>query len=428
MSKFAIEVENLGKQYKLGQLGTGTISHDLNKWLNKKFGKNDFDIKIGENKNNSSFSQINWALQKVNFSVYQGDVLGVIGANGAGKSTLLKLLSKITKPTTGKILINGKISSLLEVGTGFHPELTGLENIFMNGSILGMRKIEIKKQLDSIIEFSGVEKYINTPIKRYSSGMKVRLGFAVAAHLQQEILIVDEVLAVGDIEFQKRCLNSLQNLSKSGRTVLFVSHNMAAIKQLCNRTIVLHKGNLIADTTTELGISKYLETLNTVSTLNITNILNNLEKDEDITYSNIEIKQLKKNVVEFCNDEDIDIEIKYIINKKLIGYRLILLLYDSFDNLITKSFFDEENDIGSIVQQGEYVTTFTIPANLLIEGSYKITITSGVHNVRMCKPIEGISFSLSIIETGMIKRKRFNPIDRGLITLPFLVNTIKKND
>jgi lipopolysaccharide transport system ATP-binding protein len=427
MNDLAIKIENLGKLYKLGEVSTGTISHDINRWFNRTFGQNDFSSKIGQlnDRTIKSNDDYVWALQSINFEVYKGDVLGVIGANGAGKSTLLKLLSKITKPTQGKIFLNGKISSLLEVGTGFHPEMTGKENVFMNGSILGMKQKEIEQQLDSIIEFSGVEKYINTPIKRYSTGMKVRLGFAVAAHLRQEILIVDEVLAVGDAEFQKKCLGSMQNLSTQGRTVLFVSHNMAAVKQLCNRAVVLDKGMLIADTTTEKGINKYLESIKTESVKSVSTILSNIEKDQVVEYNNISIKQLSKVVSELSNDENIDIEIEYTIKQKVFGFRLILLLYDNYDNLISKSFFDEHNNIGSTLEKNSFRTTFTIPANLLIDGTYKITLTSGIHNVRMCKPIEGISFVLNIVETGMIKRKRFNQNDKGLVTLPIAISTSK---
>ncbi|MCX6210383.1 MAG: ABC transporter ATP-binding protein [Bacteroidetes bacterium] len=426
MSSIAIKIEEISKLYKLGEISTGTISHDLNRWLNKKLGKNDYHQKIGQINDRSKRvdGDYVWALKNIDFEINKGDTVGIIGSNGAGKSTLLKLLSKITKPTEGKIYIDGRISSLLEVGTGFHPEMTGKENIFMNGSILGMRKKEIQKELESIIEFSGVEKYIDTPIKRYSTGMKVRLGFAVAAHLRQEILIVDEVLAVGDAEFQKKCLGSMQNIGKQGRTVLFVSHNMAAIKQLCSRTIVLDKGLQIADTTTEKGIEKYLDSIKSETLNNINIQLESIEKDEVVEYTKVEVKQLNKTVRELCNDEAIDLEIEYIIKEKVIGFRLIMLLYDNYDNLISKSFFDEQNDIGSTISIGTYQTTFTIPHNLLIDGTYKVVITSGIHNVRMCKPTEGISFTLNLVETGSLKRKRFTQNDRGLVTLPISITTI----
>jgi lipopolysaccharide transport system ATP-binding protein len=425
MSTIAIKVEDVSKLYKLGEISTGTISHDLNRWLKKTFKNENPYLKIGELNDRTirGNSEYVWALQNINFVVNKGDVLGVIGANGAGKSTLLKLLSKITKPSEGNIYLNGKISSLLEVGTGFHPEMTGRENVFLNGSILGMKKKEIAKELDSIIDFSGVEKYIDTPIKRYSTGMKVRLGFAVAAHLNQEILIVDEVLAVGDAEFQRKCLKSMQSVGKQGKTVLFVSHNMAAIKQLCSRTIVLDKGCLIVDTSTENGIAAYLESIKTESIDNINDLLSTIEKDEAINYKKIAIKQKGVIVSELCSDEKIDIEIQYQIQQKISGFRLILMLYDNYDNLISKHFFDELNDIGTTIEEGNYVTTFTIPENVLIDGTYTLKITSGIHNVRMCKPANGIILQLNIVETGFIKRKRFPPNDKGLITLPIHITT-----
>jgi len=243
----AIQVENLGKLYRLGEVGTGTISHDLNRWLARIRGKEDPFAKIGETNDRTAKGKSDyvWALKDMNFSVQQGEVLGIIGRNGAGKSTLLKLLSKVTLPTAGCIKVRGRIASLLEVGTGFHPEMTGRENIFQNGAILGMTKAEIRRKFDEIVDFAGVERYIDTPVKRYSSGMYVRLAFAVAAHLEPEILIVDEVLAVGDAEFQKKCLGKMKDVSvNEGRTVLFVSHNMAAVKQLCTTGMVLQHGTL----------------------------------------------------------------------------------------------------------------------------------------------------------------------------------------
>lgn len=247
MSNTVIKVENLSKQYRLGEVGTGTISHDLNRWWAKVRGKEDPFLKIGETNDRTSkgSSDYVWALKDINFDIQQGDAVGIIGRNGAGKSTLLKILSKTTTPTTGSIKIKGRIASLLEVGTGFHPEMTGRENIFLNGAILGMRKKEIARKFDEIVDFAGVERYIDTPVKRYSSGMYVRLAFAVAAHLESEILIVDEVLAVGDAEFQKKCLGKMSDVSKGeGRTVLFVSHNMGAVKTLCDNAILLEFGQM----------------------------------------------------------------------------------------------------------------------------------------------------------------------------------------
>jgi lipopolysaccharide transport system ATP-binding protein len=254
-----IKVENLYKQYRLGQVSTGSIAHDLNRWWHTVRGKEDPYQKITglNNRDEADSSEYVWALQDINFSVKQGEVLGIIGRNGAGKSTLLKILSKVTSPTKGNIKVKGRIASLLEVGTGFHPELTGRENIFLNGAILGMTKSEIRSKFDEIVTFSGVEKYIDTPVKRYSSGMYVRLAFAVAAHLEPEILIVDEVLAVGDAEFQKKCLGKMKDVSGEGRTVLFVSHNMAAVKSLCTRGIMLENGKIITSGSTDKIVKSY---------------------------------------------------------------------------------------------------------------------------------------------------------------------------
>lgn len=244
----AIEFDHVGKQYRLGLVSTKTLSHDLNRWWQTAvLKKEDPYLKIGETNDRSKAgnSEYIWALKDIDFKVEQGDVVGIIGKNGAGKSTLLKLLSKVTGPTVGTIRARGRIGSLLEVGTGFHPEMTGRENIFMNGAIMGMNKEEISKKLDEIVDFSGCERYIDTPVKRYSSGMIVRLGFAVAAHLEPEILVVDEVLAVGDAEFQKKAIGKMQDVSQGeGRTVLFVSHNMASMQRLCKRGILLDKGSV----------------------------------------------------------------------------------------------------------------------------------------------------------------------------------------
>ena len=258
----AIEFNHVSKQYRLGLVSTKTLSHDIRRfWITNVLGKEDPYLKIGETNDRASKgnSDYVWALRDIDFKVEQGDVVGIIGKNGAGKSTLLKLLSRVTGPTTGTIRAHGRIGSLLEVGTGFHGEMTGRENIFMNGAILGMSRAEIQSKLDEIIDFSGCERYIDTPVKRYSSGMTVRLGFAVAAFLEPEILVVDEVLAVGDAEFQKKAIGKMKDVSQGqGRTVLFVSHNMGSIRQLCTRGIVLDKGSVIYDGNTADAISLYM--------------------------------------------------------------------------------------------------------------------------------------------------------------------------
>ena len=257
-----IQVKGLSKLYRLGAIGTGTITRDLERWFKMKIrGQEDPFLKIGETnvRSKKGVNDVVYALKDINFEVQQGEALGIIGKNGAGKSTLLKIISRVTSPTIGKINIKGRVASLLEVGTGFHPELNGRENIYLNGAILGMRKKEITRKLDEIIDFSGVERYIDTPVKRYSSGMYVRLAFAVAAHLESEILIVDEVLAVGDAEFQKKCLGKMGEVSKGeGRTVLFVSHNMAAISALCNRVILLKDGMFNYSGNVEETLMQYL--------------------------------------------------------------------------------------------------------------------------------------------------------------------------
>jgi lipopolysaccharide transport system ATP-binding protein len=245
MSNVVIKIENVSKQYRLGNVGTGTLSHDLNRFFAKALGKDDPTMKVGvSNRLDAVDGRYVWALQNVNLEICDGEVLGIVGKNGAGKSTLLKLMSRVTSPTIGEIKIKGRIASLLEVGTGFHPELTGKENIYLNGAILGMTKKEISSKFDEIVDFSGVKKYVDTPVKRYSSGMYVRLAFAVAAHLEPEILIVDEVLAVGDAEFQKKAIGKMQSVSRSGRTVLFVSHNLTAVEQLCTQGILMQNGML----------------------------------------------------------------------------------------------------------------------------------------------------------------------------------------
>jgi len=295
----AIKFNHVGKQYRLGLVSTGTFSHDFSRWWAMNIlGREDPYLKIGDtnvrsSKGNSDFV---WALKDINFSVEQGDVVGIIGKNGAGKSTLLKLLSRVTAPTVGEINVCGRIASLLEVGTGFHPEMTGRENIYMNGAIMGMTKAEITRKLDEIVDFSGCERYIDTPVKRYSSGMKVRLGFSVAAHLEPEILVVDEVLAVGDADFQKKAIGKMQDVSKGeGRTVLFVSHNMAAVRSLCQKGVVLRDGMTDFIGTADEAIGHYLNssTTQTEGQKLMTNCIK--EKKSYISISDLQINNTPYN-------------------------------------------------------------------------------------------------------------------------------------
>lgn len=284
----AIEIRNLSKTYDLGLVGTGTLSKDLNRSWAKLRGKPDPYATIAEinDRTKKSVSNMVYALKDVNFSVNQGDVLGIIGKNGAGKSTLLKILSQITSPSTGEIIMRGRVASLLEVGTGMHPEMTARQNIYLNGAIMGMKRFEITKKLDEIVDFAGIEKYIDTPVKRFSSGMKVRLGFAVAAFLEPEILIVDEVLAVGDAEFQKKAVGKIKDVTKGmKRTVLFVSHNLNSIRQLCNKAVLIDNGQVTDYGEVEKIIQKYLNTYR----LNI----NNLKFQKRSGHQNVILKKLK---------------------------------------------------------------------------------------------------------------------------------------
>lgn len=336
MSQTVIKVENLGKLYRLGEVGTGTISHDLNRWWARVRGKEDPIAKIGQvndrtTKGNSDYV---WALKNVNFEVKQGEVLGIIGRNGAGKSTLLKILSKVTAPTTGSIKVKGRIASLLEVGTGFHPELTGRENIYLNGAILGMTRTEIRSKFDEIVDFAGVERYIDTPVKRYSSGMYVRLAFAVAAFLEPEILIVDEVLAVGDAEFQKKCLGRMKDVSvNEGRTVLFVSHNMGAVQQLCTEAMFLKQGQVLNIANTNLVITTYL---------NRSNDQNNIYRGPDhcerkIWFKKIEVTNagnIAATILPHNEPIKINFTFGFNVEKKRHDYSVFLMLLDGHKNKI----------------------------------------------------------------------------------------------
>ncbi len=376
MSDVAIKVENLSKLYKLGEVGTGTISHDLNRWWHKVRGKEDPYALIGSTNDRTTAddSQYAWALKDVSFEVKKGEVLGIIGRNGAGKSTLLKLLSQITSPTTGSVKAKGRIASLLEVGTGFHPELTGRENIFLNGAILGMTKQEIRSKFDEIVDFSGCAKYVDTPVKRYSSGMMVRLGFAVAAFLEPEILIVDEVLAVGDAEFQKKAIGKMQDVSKEGgRTVLFVSHNMGSIKSLCNRTLILKQGGVIFDGDTEAGIHEYLNQNGSINekTLPIFTKKNDITKEVQV----LEVKvATQEGNIQYSLPHDKPFLIKTKLKLK-INYKFYLAVHvlDKSEEIIIFNRYYSNEDISLTQDKYIYNLNFYIPS-LLVPDQYSLTI------------------------------------------------------
>jgi lipopolysaccharide transport system ATP-binding protein len=412
----------------LGQVGTGTLSHDLKRWWYQVRGKSDPFLKLGEeNKRDKTGGDYVWALKEIDFDVKEGEVLGIIGRNGAGKSTLLKLLSRVTAPTTGVIKAKGRIASLLEVGTGFHPELTGRENIYLNGAILGMRKQEITRKLDAIIEFSGVERYVDTPVKRYSSGMYVRLAFAVAAYLDSEILIVDEVLAVGDAEFQRKCLGKMGEVSRGqGRTILFVSHNMGAIKNLCTRILVLNQGKMHFQGAVNAGIREYLSsTVTENERLALNEIFNNENLDPLITWINVRALQNNVPTVEIHNNEECRIEVDYRLRKEVVGFRIWLTVYDDRNIVIFKSFFDEDKLWGSNFSQGQYKSSVIIPADIFIEGRYVMEIHGTVHGERILNPKDGINFDIDVYETGKVYRKHWDESFRGLITLPLTWSTVQ---
>lgn len=368
-----LKVENLSKQYRLGTLGTGTISHDLNRWWAALRGKEDPYLKIGETNDRASKgnSDYVWALKDINFGVKRGEVLGIIGKNGAGKSTLLKILSKVTGPTTGSIKANGRIASLLEVGTGFHPEMTGKENVFLNGAILGMTRKEIASKLDEIVAFSGCERYIDTPVKRYSSGMKVRLAFAVAAFLEPDILIVDEVLAVGDAEFQKKAIGKMQDISKEGgRTVLFVSHNMGAVQNLCSRGLVLRDGSIQFQGGVNEAVGQYLKQFSE----DLREVKRELVSTKgayanQFTYAKIKAdgKQLN-DTIEMGDAIEFEFEF-YIKENEEQSIGITFHLYDEMGNFV---FMSSSCALGRLVSEGFYREKVLVQKDLIHEGTYII--------------------------------------------------------
>lgn len=370
----AIEFNNISKQYRLGLVSTKTLSHDLNRWWQTAvLHKEDPYLKIGSVNDRSSAadSEYVWALKDINFKVEQGDVVGIIGKNGAGKSTLLKLLSRVTGPTTGTIKARGRIGSLLEVGTGFHSEMTGRENIYMNGAILGMTKYEIARKLDEIVDFSGCERYIDTPVKRYSSGMTVRLGFAVAAHLDPEILVVDEVLAVGDADFQKKAIGKMQDVSKSeGRTVLFVSHNMTSIKALCKRGIILKNGMLVDDGEVDSVVTHYLRGDSSME-----------------NYRSWELPEIKKKGFELLEigirrkgsgfgdvmrmDQELELVIRYRLTRAIDKFWITMHMKNEQGNKLF-SFSGGGRCYDKHHEAGEYLQTCILPANFFNWGNFAI--------------------------------------------------------
>lgn len=372
MSDIVIKAENISKLYQLGQIGTGMISNDLKRWWALMRGKEDPFLKVGmvNDRTQKATSDYTWAVKDVNFELPQGEAIGIIGKNGAGKSTLLKIISRVTAPTTGSIKIKGRMASLLEVGTGFVPELTGRENIYMNGTILGMTRKEITRKFDEIVDFAGVEMYIDTPVKRYSSGMYVRLAFGVAAHLEPEILIIDEVLAVGDAEFQKKCLGKMSDVTSQGRTIIFVSHNLLAVQSLCKSAIFMKSGTIVDRGPSDKVIANYLSR----------EIRNCVEKTWDMNDApgndRIRLLAARVNVPRNGNGEEVldvntpfDIEFEFHNNIDGQVLNLSLMLYTTSGTLVFNS-----ASIITPLSKGRHTSRLRIPGQLLNDDIYTISL------------------------------------------------------
>jgi lipopolysaccharide transport system ATP-binding protein len=432
MSLPVIEIENLGKQYRLGQVGTTTLANDLKRWWHLVRGKEDPFLLVGEanDRTKKGNSEYVWALRDVNFSVQQGEVLGVIGKNGAGKSTLLKILSRTTTPSRGEYRIKGRVASLLEVGTGFHPDLTGRENVFLNGAILGMNKKEIARKFDEIVDFSGVERYIDTPVKRYSSGMYVRLAFAVAAHLEPEILILDEVLAVGDAEFQKKCLGKMQDVSGQGRTVLFVSHNLTAVASLCTRTLYLNSGMVKGIGDTNEMITKYLG--------DGTERSNSKSWKNDLAPGDNKVKlRCIRTVSETADSIDLiylhktfGVEITYEILQEISQPVPQVHVFTQKDDVVFVSYgkFNVNKLEKSEAKPGIYKSTVWFPQDLLNAGVYNLGVGFSDMQTKQLHFYDDSSISIEVIEDFNFRELDFSGTIGGLVRPKLEWRTEKLNN
>jgi lipopolysaccharide transport system ATP-binding protein len=386
-----IEVQALSKAYQLGVIGTGTLSRDIGRAWAKFRGKEDPYLKIGEENDRTRRGQgdIVWSLKDVNFNIRQGEAMGIIGRNGAGKSTLLKIMSRITSPTSGQVRIKGRVASLLEVGTGFHPELTGRENMYLNGAILGMRNAEIKRKCDEIVDFSGVERYIDTPVKRYSSGMYVRLAFAVAAHLESEILIVDEVLSVGDAEFQKKCLGKMSDISQGeGRTILFVSHNMGAIEAFCSRILHLHNGCVVQDSRQVVPAIKHY--LNGERASGGAKWVRDDKRYDNEFFNPVEMYLQGADggsAALFNRNDEVRLTVRGTIPQEDPRLQVGIALYDEHQNLVCWSFHTDMTPEVLALPAGACTLTMTVPLKLLNEGTYTLSLGIALYQTQwICEP------------------------------------------
>ena len=402
MSDPAIQIKALSKRYRLGALRSldVTFREALSGVARRAF-------RMGRRCEASQSDEL-WALKNVTADIHRGEVMGIIGPNGAGKSTLLKILSRITDPTAGIVRLRGRVGSLLEVGTGFHPELTGRENIHLNGAILGMKRAEIRGRFDEIVAFSGVEKFLDTPVKRYSSGMYVRLAFAVAAHLEPEILIVDEVLAVGDTAFQTKCLGRMKAVAGAGRTVLFVSHNMKAVRSLCDRAILLDHGRVRLIDSADRACEAYLRQLQKAASVReIPHCLEALPRDRRFRLLNISIAQGGVSMMLVGNDAPVDVTVEYEVFEPLHGLRVYFDLCDEHEDVLIRTFHDEHAEAIKTTQPGRYVSTARIPARLLAPRTYRLVVRGSLHEGGTMTG-EGVAILLHVQPTSPIDRAYSN--------------------
>ncbi|PJZ79411.1 ABC transporter ATP-binding protein [Leptospira meyeri] len=420
MSDVVLRIDNISKQYRLGQISTGSLAHDLNRWWKLLRGKEDPYLQVGQVNDRSvaSDSEYVWSLKNVSFDVKRGDVVGIIGKNGAGKSTLLKILSQVTSPTQGSVKIKGRVAALLEVGTGFHPDLTGRENVFLNGAILGMTSAEIKSKFDEIINFSGVEKYIDTPVKRYSSGMMVRLGFAVAAHLEPEILIVDEVLAVGDAEFQKKCLGKIQNVSSEGRTVLFVSHNMQALQAICKRGILLKHGMVEENSDIDVCIQKYTGLFQeaNLENLAINDRLGRTNSNGNALFTSVSPRTGNQHSWSFDSKDDVYLDFTLNIREHCDGLSFYFALIEPLAMSVITNYKTRMTEHSPKVGE-PFHFSLKIPKNSLRVGQYLMYIAIGDKDLRKWYDVIDNNINLPALS---ITSSELDPHhNMGLVSLPF---------
>lgn len=410
MSDVAIGVKGLGKRYKIGKLQR---RHDT---LRDRIADASL-FNLFKRRNGGAATQSGsqgdtiWALKDVSFDVRRGEVIGIIGRNGAGKSTLLKILSRITEPTEGYVDINGRVASLLEVGTGFHQELTGRENIYLNGAILGMKKEEIERKFDEIVAFAEVEKFIDTPVKRYSSGMHLRLAFSVAAHLEPEILLIDEVLAVGDVAFQRKCLGKMSKDALQGRTVLFVSHNMQAVRTLCNKTLLIQDGRLHSFGDSDAIVEAYLQASTRREHSNdLSELIAALPPDPNFRLRDLTLEQEGLPVTTVLSNRSLEVVIQFLVLKETPGLHVFVQLLDSEGTLLLESINNGDAEQLPVVEEGEYVCRLVFPAEFLAPRNYEVLISASIANVRSCMP-DPIRIPIDVQASG-----KFNRAYAGYVT------------